>query len=62
MEHERISLMEIITIYIERPDILVHIDNVNIDILNLFKYGITTFIINGKDIDLQLYSIKWVLK
>ena len=57
MERERISLMEIITVNIPRPDILVHIDNVNIDILNLFRYGITTFIINGKDIGLQLYVV-----
>ncbi len=57
MERERISLMEIITVNIPRPDILVHIDNVNIDILNLFRYGITTFIINGKNIGLQLYVV-----
>ena len=57
MERERISLMEIITVYIPRPDILVHIDNVNIDILNLFRYGITTFVINGKNIGLQLYVV-----
>ena len=57
MERERISLMEIITVNIPRPDILVHIDNVNIDILNLFRYGITTFVINGKNIGLQLYVV-----
>ena len=57
MERERISLMEIITVYIPRSDILVHINNENVDILNLFRYGITTFVINGKDIGLQLYSV-----
>lgn len=57
MERERISLMEIITVNIPYPDMLVHIGNENISILNLFRYGITTFVINGKDIGLQLYSV-----
>ena len=57
MNRERKTLMESITIDIKRPDMLAHIDNDTMCILVLFTYGITSFIINNREIGLQLYRI-----